>query len=284
MVKFKTFFYSLYRSISSFSYYRDIVKAPQAFSYQYFSFLMLLLVIGMTALISVPIAQELPKSLTRGEQYVRTLFPQDLLIEVKNGKLSINQPEPFVIPVPVELATDMPVAVSDQNRFNLFTYQSDAQIDDFDTYQTLILANSSTVMVRSDQGDIRAYPLKESEDFTINKPMIDTLLNTVAPYLRYAVPIIISIIFIVLLSFVPLLKLLSIFFLSIFTMVIGKAVMGLTLPYSKYVQIGLHAITLPLLVEIVLNLLNWRPPFVMFYSMFFILYTGIILSHLKAKE
>ena len=284
MTKFKTFFYSFYRSISSFSYYRDIVKTPKSFSYQYFFFMMFLLVVGMTVMIGIPITKEVPKLLTRGQEYARTLFPDDLQIEVKDGKLAINQPEPFVIPIPVELATDLPVAVSDQNRINLFTYTKDAQIDDFDTYQTLILANQSTIMVRSDQGDIRAYPIKEMENFTITKPLIDMLLNTITPYLKHVVPLMISVLFIVLLIFVPLFKLLSVLFLSIFTMVIGKAIMGLTLPYSKYVQIGLHAITLPLLVELILNLFNWQPPFVMFYSMFFILYIGIILSHLKTKE
>ena len=178
MSKIKTFFRTFVRSITSFSYYQDVIKSPLSFSYKYFFFFCFVVVTTATSILGVFIAREVPPFLARVEHYGRNLFPADLLIEIKNGKLRINRPEPFVIPVPVELLVDQPVAISDQKQLRAFVYDQKAEVTTFDEYNSMIVANSQVLMIKDQNSGIRVLPIKDFQNVTIDKPMIDAGLDS----------------------------------------------------------------------------------------------------------
>ena len=283
MSKIKTFFRTFIRSITSFSYYQDVIKSPFSFSYKYFFFFCFVVVTTATSILGVFIAREVPPFLARVEHYGRNLFPADLLIEIKNGKLRINRPEPFVIPVPVELLVDQPVAISDQKQLRAFVYDQKAEVTTFDEYNSMIVANNQVLMIKDQNSGIRVLPIKDFQNVTIDKPMIDAGLDSFAVYTRYAVPFLIALIFVGLAAFLVLEKLSSVFMLSVIVSLLARILVGLKLPFKKYYQIGLHTLTLPTLVEIGMLIMGIEVPFAFFYATFFILYTLIICAHLKKE-
>jgi len=235
-------------------------------------------------MIAFPIATELPPIIERATYYSQNFYPNDLVFEVNDGKLSVNRPEPFTIPAPIEILTDKPAAISDKDRVNLFVFDNNAKLANFDEYQTFILTNEDVIMIRDDQEGIRAFPLKDAENLRIDKVFVDDIVNKILPFAPYIVPVIIVFIFIMFLIFIPISKLLPLFFLSFLVMLVGRFIIKLSLPYGKYYQIGLHSMTLPTLIQSSMFLFDIKPPFAAFYSVFFLLYTFIILSQIKEAK
>lgn len=281
MQKLKTFFRTLTQSVTSLTYYKDVVKAPLSFSFKYFFVFVFFLTLITTAIMGYVISREIPPIIDRGVQYAENFYPDDLVFTIKEGKLSVNREEPFVVPAPVELLMEKPAAIPDSERINLFVYDSSAKLVDFDDYNTLVLATDQVIMARDDNQGIRSFPLKEADDMVIDKQMVDEIVSKITPYTRYIVPILISFMFFVLLIFMPISKLVPLIFMSFIVLVVGRLLMGLKLSYSKYYQIGLHSITLPSLVEGAFFIFNINRPFGGFFTTFFLLYTLIILSHIK---
>lgn len=283
MKKLKTFGRTFWKSISSLSYYKDITKAKLSFSLKYFFFLFFLISLISATLTSIPIITEAAPIIKRVTKHARDYFPDDLVIEIKKGKLSVNQDEPFKIPVPMELLSDKPVAISDQNRMYLFTFDSSARLNDFDKYRSLIVANSDVLMIMDDNEGIRAFPLKEAEDITIDKAFIDSIYNKTAPYIKYTAPAIAVFLFAGFLVFIPFGKLSWVFFMSVLVYLVGNYVIRYKASFGKYFQLGLHSVTLPALVQPGMFLFDLNKPFSGFFSVFFLLYTLIIVAHVKGK-
>ncbi len=283
MQALKTFARTFIKSLTSLTYYADVARAPFGFSFKYFTFFSLILTVIITGIFSYFISREVPPFIERLVYYGEHFYPDDLLITVKDDKLSINRPEPFVVPVPFELLTDQPAAIPDSVRVNLFTFDSSATVTNFDQFDSLVVANSELVMTRSEgnTGEIRVFPVRDSEDFVIDKNMVTMGVQTLTPLTGYIVPFLIIIAALITLIVVFTSKLVTLVFLSLFTFLLGKYLVGLSLPYKKYLQIGLHSMTLVTLVQLVFFFTNQPTPFGAFYSVFFILFTLVILAHIK---
>ncbi len=89
------------------------------------------------------------------------LYPQDLEMTVKNGELSINQPEPYY------LGNEIFAAVMGDNKEsaafqNFITIDTKASIDDYESYNTIFLVNKKGFAVKqSERGEIRFYPFSQ---------------------------------------------------------------------------------------------------------------------------
>lgn len=280
MQKFNIFFRTFWKSISSFSYYHDIVKAKFSFSFKYFVLFNFLLGIFSTIAITMTISPPLNRFVSRFKNRARSLYPADLQIEIKQGELSTNVAEPFHVPIPFELFTEVPPAISDQKQQYLLTIDTQANIEDFSKSQSVILLTKDNLAVVDENNGFRVYPLKDAQNFSLNKKVVDQMLDKILPLVDYALPVLTLTILSFFILFWPVGKLVGLLWLSLLVLMISK-LMKLSLSYRKIYQIGLHALTLPVLIQYLLTALKINPPVLFFNSLLYILYSLVILAELK---
>ena len=134
-------------------------------------------------------------------------------------------------------------------------------LEGFHGYKTAVLLMKDNVAYYSDKGEIRIQPLKGIPDTTINKPTVAKLVGKIAPFLVFIGPLIaigVFLIAMIALSF-KLAYLLFGAFLIWGLMKIKKISGG----YGKAYQIGIHAMTLSILLNVIIFLFvpNFRVPF-----------------------
>ena len=282
MNKLSTFVRTFWKSLTSFAYYKDIIQARFAFSFKYFWLFSFVLGSILTVVISFTVIPTINKFLGRLSQKVTNLYPPDLVVTIKNGQVATNAVEPLHIPIPFELFTDTPPAISDQKQIYLVTIDTKAQIDDYQNSQSLIFITKDTAVVRDDNEGYRIYPLKDAGDVTLNKKMVDEFLNKIMPLLNYIPTVLVIILFVVFAFILPISRLVSLMFLNLPLLVTAR-LMHISLSYKKLFQVGLHALTLPTLIQVGLSVFNLTPPVPFFNSLLYILYGLIILATLKEK-
>jgi len=283
MKKLHALNYIFWKSITSFAYYKELVKMPFSFSWKYFWAFSISLAVFLTVTISIAVVPEINKFSQRFETRAPALFPNDLVIEIKNGEVSTNVPEPLHFPIPYELLTDTPGAVSDQNQMYLVTFDTSASADDYFDSQSLILVTKNQFVAADSEADYRVYSLKDFENMTIDKNFVDKQINTLLPFVRILPALAVFLIFVVFALILPIIRLISLIFLTVIVHLAAR-LMRVNLTYRKLYQIGLHALTLPVLIQIALIAFNLNPPIPFFNSILFVLYSLVILAELKSAS
>lgn len=283
MKKLNTFFRIFWKSISSLAYYRDVVKAPFSFSLKYFAAFSIIMGLLLTVVTSLVILPPVTKFATRLATRAQILFPPDLVITVKNGELSTNVAEPLRFPIPFELFTDQTPAISDQKQIYLMTIDTEARAADFPKMQSIILVTKTSLVISDERDDYRIFSLKDFDDTTLDKPAVDQFITTLLPLLRLLPALLVTFLLGVFLVLLPLTRLLSLLLLSLLLAIAAK-LMNISMTYSKLYQIGLHALTLPILIQIILTSVGLTPQIPFFNSILYLLLTLAILAELKKSS
>lgn len=283
MKKLSIFFRTFWKSISSLSYYNDVINAPISFSFKYFATFSCLLGLILTVVISLIILPPVTKFATRFASRAQILYPPDLVITIENGELSTNVAEPLRFPIPFELFTDQPPAISDQKQLYLVTIDTKARANDFPQSQSLALVTKSSIVIKDETDDYQILPLKDMSDVTIDKSTVDQFIISLRPLLRLIPIMIVLFLLGIFLVLLPISRLFSLLFLSL-VLFIAVKLMNTSLSYSKIYQIGLHALTLPTLIQIGLTAIGVIPPIPFFNSILYLLLALAILAELKRSS
>ena len=135
MKKIKTFLYVLKNSISSPKYYNDIVKTKINFSIKYFLALSLLVSVISVIGYSITYLPNYISEINTAYKSIEEGFPEDLIIEFKDGTWSSNKEGPVIIKqVDLGEGSKLPE--------NLFVFDRDGTIEKIDEYNTMFLVNS----------------------------------------------------------------------------------------------------------------------------------------------
>lgn len=270
MKKLKTFLYVLKNSVSSPKYYNDIVKTKINFSIKYF--LALSFLVSVISVIGYSIIY-LPKYISEintAYQSIEEGFPEDLVIEFKNGSWSTNKEGPVIIKQ-IELGGDSKLPE------NLFVFDKEGTIEKIDEYNTMFLVNSENILYKTDAEGIVAQPLKNIPNGTLDKNLLNEKMRTidkVVELLPFLLPLALFIptflfeyvggsIFIILLSA------LGVYIASIST--------KKKIDFKSAFQICIHASTIPMIVRAFSTLspvvygfiLNWLLFIILAFSLFF---------------
>lgn len=280
MKKLRTFNHILWKSISSLRYYQDIVTAKFSFSFKFYLMFSLLLSLTLTLSLSIIIVPFLTQFSSRFEKRAPNLFPQDLAITLKEGEVTTNAVEPLRFPIPFELLVDVPGAVSDQNQKYLLTIDTKANSSDFAKSQSLILVTKNEVVLTQNNDNYQVVPFDKSDEFLLNFEVYQKFLQDTKPFIRFLPVISVLLIFFVFSFIFPLLRLI---FLIIITPILFAAarLMGLNLSMGKITQLGLHALTLPTLLQILFISFGANTASPLFFAIAFFLYILVILAELR---
>ncbi len=190
----------------------------------------------------------------RSGPLLREMYPAELVLDIQSGALTTNVDEPYFLDPPFwgedrEDKEDMPL--------HLLTIDTNASIDDFDAYDTVILATRTHIVAESDEG-IRAFSLsKIDEHVVVDKEIFDNTVDAAIPFLE-AAPLWIDRGVMVGLLLLPFLGAgfawaWYLFILLIWSLLawLLSSMMGRKLTYGQIYRLGLYGVTLPILLGLI---------------------------------
>ncbi len=263
MLKLKTFWHVFKKSIGSFSYYKEIVKTKFSFSLKYLFLLLLFVSILSGIRFSLEIGSLIPKIpnfVNEVKTSAQNFYPKELVVKVQDGLISTNVKEPYYL--------DLPKMVDK----HFITIDTKAKAEDILKYKTVILVTKDSVVSFDKESSYRVYPLNElnkdntQTNFVIDKNGYDTIVAKLLPYLNFLPTLAIVLILLSIIvwpfiaaSFALLGKLIYLFFITIIVWLISKLLKS-KLEFGKIYQMGMHAITIPVILVLIFNLMGFAGP------------------------
>ncbi len=284
MNKLKTFYNSFIKSITSPTYYRDIVKAPISFSLKYvffLSYVFMFIFIAVSAIYMATFLPKLPEFVTTAKSRLETFYPLNLVITIKDGIVTTNTDEPVFLNIPEAVDEDIKHVV---------TIDTKAQVEDYYDYDTFFLVTDDSVVYP--ESDDKTYSvtsikeLQEEVDITqIDRNVYEEFLGVAYPALD-SIPKLAPFILIGVVLIVPFIasvfefirNIIIVALLSVMTFVFAL-LLKINLPYLKIFQMGLHAVTIPLILMLILFFTGASVPLLFIAS--FLLWMVIILTQYK---
>jgi len=297
MKKLKTFFQTFRNSAFKPLYYKDVLKAPFSFSIKYFLFLFLVLSLLTAATLSFFLVQKVNPYLNQLKTQAPEFYPPELELTIKDGSVSINQPEPYFIPIkkewfPEEIQKEIKMAPID----NVLVIDTQVEPSEIKKYQTFVLLTKNDLAFMGNANEIRIQSLEQADDFTLNQKVVKQGWQYVTPYFKYIVPVMIAF----LLIFIPLGTILGKFVyllaVSVLTWMLSRLFRPRpkddrplddkiqTINYAKSLQINLHAITLPTVILALFQFLGVNPQIPFFQTIILLIFNGIIFASIKEKS
>jgi len=283
MNPFQTFFYSLKRSLFDPKYYKkDIAKANFWFSYKYLLFLLLILVFVRSFSLAGAYLKNRPyiqPGVNRILTYAEKLYPANLELKLRGGKLSTNVKEPYIYNLDHKLKVE--------NTRHLLVIDTKGSIENYPTYNTYVLATKNAVVYPSKarNNDIEQtsvyYFLDMKQDVTLNQRIFNNFLNTFRPYtykalffIDWLVLVLVSL-FLIFGSFfwasaVMFGLLIMTFFVWIVSLIFKKKY-----NYGTLYRFGMHAVTWPIIITEAMKYLGLIVPGV--YPIAFFVFIFIVL-------
>jgi len=276
----KTFFYSLKRSLFDTSYYKDIVKAKFVFSFKYLlvlSFFFMLIRSMVLGLGYIGNRHMVKPAVSQFYQLAKRFYPKDLELRIRNGRLLTNVNTPYFI--------DFAQGAFDSR--HLIAIDTNGSIDNYPDYNSYVLVTRNALVYPESK---IFYFTNIKNDFTMDRNKYDDFLNIIKPYADKAT------------LFTDILIVSSMFFLTVFGSIFlaSNAMFGLLIltffvwiaasllkikyKYSTLYQMGMHAVTWPLLVSQVFSYLPGRVPFAYFIVYFFWMGTVVLSLRKKTKR
>ena len=275
MIKIKAFFYVFYESLTSIAYYKEMLKTKTSFTVKYFLTLSLLFSIVMSIMISlvqIPLAQ---KAVVDISSSARDMFLQDLVITIKDNKWTINKPEPFIVPFPIN---DTTTDIKDANPKNLFVLYQDGTIEDLDKLDTLILVNAKNVLVRESKG-FRAYPLENLPNGTITRTDFDGFMNQMLNFAKNLPYLLVAFIFIGTLFYFAVFQGSNVLFFALGVWLIST-ILKKKIDYTASARITAHATTLPMVIMVITKLVGYQIPVPFWFEITTFVFAIIVLVKL----
>lgn len=223
-----------------------------------------------------------------GDPAIQSLYPAELVVTVANGELSTNVQEPYVIDPPFWATVRDEMGDDDtQAPTHLITIDTDASIEDYTEYDTLVFVTATHIVMKGDN-EVRLFPLSDiDESFTLDKTRYDEFVATLMPFVR-AIPAWIDIAVFFGLLLLPFVGAAfswawNLLILLAWSLVLWgiSALMGKGLGYGDVYKLGLYGVTLSVLWKT----LTWPIPGIGLWflpSLIFLVFMIIVLKKLPS--
>jgi len=272
-------------SIYNPEYYRGLIlDKPRKESIKYLAKLSFIL-----ALITVvAFTFSFPKLITLIKSEISTFtkdYPEDMVLSIDKGNVSINKPEPYIIPIPTkweELKNDK--SINPENIIVINTTEP-FSLEKFNDYSTVFLITKNNLISQQPENkEIKIMPLSEIGDLNITKSWVlekEALILKILPFvMALIIPLGVGVLFLG--NFVG--SLIVIFLYALFVWLLFK-IKKMDITYKKSYQVALHASTLIL----ILGLLNYyfdffNNIFIKLILIILVVYLNIFVNREPLKE
>lgn len=249
----KHLFEHIKKSIYNPGYYTELLAKPLSHSWKYYSAFALLIVVFLTITSSIPFVAGANRALHEFPQHFFNYYPDDLVIDVTAGKVTINQPEPYAFPIPSSFLADMPE--EDRVQFEniaIIDTVTPFSVEQFRAYKTLAWLGLGQMALIDRTGGVRIEQLSPKISYTLTETKLKNLELKAREYYHLVGPTLVILIFVVFMTvfgfnFVYLL------FGALCIFAMGR-IMHQRFTYGQAYRIGLHAITLPILINTLLSI------------------------------
>jgi len=293
MKKLLTFKYTFWKSLTKPDYYKDILTAKFSFSLKYIYFLLFVssLLFGIKG--AVGVARSIPKMpgfIENTKTILSQIYPKELVLTVKDKKISTNVVEPYFIAIPKEME------IPGKEAKYLLAIDTSADVADFEKYQSLFLLSKEFIAMKDNNAGYKVQPLAEilkdvPDGMTVKKSDFDALVAGLNPYYRYLYPLAWAGI-VLLLTLWPLFtaglglsgRLVMLLFYSLLLFILAK-ILKRSLTYKNVYQMSMHGLTISVLISTFLMLINYNIPYVSLFA--FLIWMIVVVAkqkRLKAKS
>jgi len=231
-------------SIYSPAFYRELLGKPFSSSVKYYLALIIILAVVHAAVLSytfVPLARSFLENL--GPK-VLEFYPDNLVITIDDGVASSNVEEPYRLGWPEGFET--PPQFRDVGNFIVVDTRNTFELERFRGEDTMFLLSKDAIAYRTD-GGVDIQILDRVPDATVDKSLVQSLVRNAESLPQIAAPFIVFLLF-----FGALLVLLSnlVYLLFGALLIWGFSYIRKTpLGYKKSYQVGIHAMTLGILLS-----------------------------------
>jgi hypothetical protein len=269
------FFRKIKDSIYNPEFYKTLPQSSMNSAVKYFLLLILVLSIIQTAILSLPTFGAVSELSNKALPKLVASYPTDLEVRIINGMASTNSKEPYFFPI------------KGQNNSGFKNFLVIDTIDpysegEFKDFSTLALLTQSTLYYQQNAGIIKSVSLSKVDNLIINQQTLNQQLNKYSPLVKFLTPLILLIIF-VFLIIAYLFRLIYLLFLGLIIYLISR-IMDLHLDFKQSYKVGLYAITLGLLIEILLRLLSPIVHLPMIPFLTTIASSGVFIFNFKPKS
>ena len=259
-------FIKIKNSIYNPKYYSEVSEKPFSYSFKYYLFFALLFALAFTIVATIrfiPMVNLLYEQAPKISNY----FPQELTINIKDGKVSTNVPEPYFIEMPQDLKNNTRLNSADI-KVNGSNIQTDTasmdnlvvidtkdkfDIDTFNSYKTFMLVTSDSIVYMNKNNQISINSLSGVKDFTLNREVVSELINKVKPFLVLIYPFIFvgGYVF----GFIAVLaEMIYLLFGALLIWLVAN-IKGIKMGYKKSYQLGMHLITSVIIITSIVNII-----------------------------
>ena len=260
------FLRTIKNSIYSPGVYATVLTKSFKSSLGYFLLLVLLLtVIRVITLIS-PLLRDTPKVLQEFAGNVIDCYPENLEIKITNGQVTTNIEEPYFM-------TDCKGAY-----LAVIDTKTPFSSDKFEAYKVAAWITKDSVVYKKSDVETTTYSLTQIKDFKLNQQLLNSYYGIISPYVKFIGPILLIFAFIGLFLAYDF-RLIYLLLLSSIIWLLSK-IFKQALTYGQAYKVGLHAITLGLIVELIVSLTNRWTNFHGFQFMVSILTLGVVSLNL----
>lgn len=265
------FFRTVRKSIYDVAFYATAKGEPSGKAMKYFA----LLVLCVAIVTSIPIYASFGmwKSQIGGDIRSRILavYPDELVLTFKDGRVTSNVDEPYLIPTPKEF-------VDATSPKNLVVINTSGTItpSDFGRYDTFAILGGDAVWVYDPQKDkttIQNFDNIKGESFVVNKQIVAEWVNIGLKVGKWIVG--------VLLIFLPVI-IFAVFWCGyLLYLLFGALVIWLAaklrkvdITYGQAYKLGLYLLTLPIFYSILSSIVMFKLPYVFTLILFAVAYAN----------
>lgn len=234
------------QSVYDPEYYREIPAQPLSHSIKYFYSLTLVIAIVLTVVYGFMFTPPLLSFLRSLGPSVLNYYPDELVITIKKGTASTNVTEPYKLPLPESFKLGRN---KDVENLLVIDTQHSFSMDQWKEYNTYAWLTRDTLIYRSDQGDLRLMALDRVPATEITKKELTSWIEAINALFKFVPPLLVLGIFLVMMVILST-KLLYLFLGALLILAIARW-KKVNLSYKKAYQIGLHAITLGMIYELI---------------------------------
>jgi len=239
------------QSVYGPEYYRELLVRPLSYSWKYYSGLAMLIAIFLTIISSILLVPQVNRAINEFPAKFFAYYPNELELRVQNGVVTSNVVEPYFLPIP-EMYKKVISQKGDIEHLVVIDTKTPISLDAFRAYKSVIWVGGNAFVFYDNQLGIRIAPITKNANYVVNESTLHGIESRLSPYYVFFAPLMVLAIFLALMvglgvNFIYLL------FGALLVMLLGRFILKQKWGYGTAYRIGLHAITLPLLVDTLLS-------------------------------
>ncbi|MCL5676068.1 MAG: DUF1189 domain-containing protein [Patescibacteria group bacterium] len=238
------FFRNILNSFTSAGFYQTLLKTPFSFSLKYFLFLTFLLSFVTAIFATAVIGAGAKLLLQKGPGVLKEVYPNNLKIEINNGRVKTNVKEPLIIPSRLIFNANG----QDTANFLVIDTKTPFSLTKFNSYNTDFWLTNDSLVLGNSQNNLQMIPLSNFNGFSLNKNEFVNAVTTLTGFLqKYLLYILIGLgSFIIVSSLTG--HFAAVLILGVFAFLLLRLA-HYKFNYAKSLQLVMHAATLPLILS-----------------------------------